>query len=337
MFWSLDPDFPSPSVLASLDFDAILTNSLEVMGTFKDLGVTTAFNELGVDGGLFKPDPNVSTAEKTDIVFVGSGGAILSGSKRFLKDVLLEAIDTAKTLPNARVVIYGSSWGDIPEFSPYWGGVLPQSSLPSVYSSAMLVLGCTMDAQRDAGMVNNRVYEVLAAGTPFLTERFQGVEGVCEGVCWFYKEEDVRGTVKESIVEIYKTGVKEREERGERGREIVVEGFGYGERLRKFVDIYHELGEGGKNRVGKPKLLFVTEVGWWGWGGWASIDYIKGDYDVTVKNVEEVGGEGWWLGWAMIVGVGRGGGEVDMLMMNKVRVGGGMGGRSGGELSEGSA
>jgi spore maturation protein CgeB len=33
-----------------------------------------------------------------------------------------------------------------------------------------------MDAQRDYGMLNNRVFEVLASGVPLLTERFEALE-----------------------------------------------------------------------------------------------------------------------------------------------------------------
>lgn len=49
-----------------------------------------------------------------------------------------------------------------------------------MYSQAMAVLGMTMDGQRDAGMINNRVFEALACGregqSRFIAEYFPELE-----------------------------------------------------------------------------------------------------------------------------------------------------------------
>ena len=241
VFWSLDPDFPTPDILVTLDFDAILTNSREVEEIFKVKGVTTAYNELAVDSQVFRPLPH--EGRRTDIVFVGSGGAITAGAKQFLEEALQAAIEASKTLPDTRVVIYGSSWDSFPEFAPYWKGVLPQSDLAKVYSDALVVLGSTMDSQREAGMVNNRVYEVLSTTTPLLTEKFGGIEGVCDGVCLYYDVGSVQDSVKKGIEDAYIMGEEERAERGARGRERVVKEHGYGGRLQKFVDVLWDMEE----------------------------------------------------------------------------------------------
>jgi len=57
-----------------------------------------------------------------------------------------------------------------------------QEDLCCVYSKAMAVLGMTMDGQREAGMINNRVFEGLACGpegeSRFLAEYFPELEEV---------------------------------------------------------------------------------------------------------------------------------------------------------------
>ncbi|GMH56126.1 hypothetical protein TrRE_jg2360, partial [Triparma retinervis] len=326
IFWSLDPDFPTPDVLVTFDFDAILTNSREVEEIFKAQGVKTAYNELAVDSQVFRPLSR-GGGKKTDIVFVGSGGAIVSGAKKFLKEALLAAIETSKSLPDTRVVIYGSSWSSFPEFVPYWEGVLPQSDLSKVYSDALVVLGSTMDTQREAGMVNNRVYEVLSTSTPLLTEKFDGVRAVCEGVCLYYEVGSVWGGVKKGIEDAYNMGEGERAERGAKGRDRVVEEHGYDGRLQKFVDVFWELeegkeGEGGGrgHRKSMPKVLFITEVGWWRWGGWGALEAMKSDFDVEVQTIESIAAStasNKWLGYNFVIGIGSLGGPVDHLLRSE--------------------
>ena len=76
----------------------------------------------------------------------------------------------ARTGDAVKLSIYGSSWDQLPEFAPYYRGVAPVSTLPTIYANARAVLAVTMDEQRDFGMLNNRVFEVLSAGAPMISE-----------------------------------------------------------------------------------------------------------------------------------------------------------------------
>ena len=121
------------------------------------------------------------------MVYVGSAGGI--DSKRMLAPLLRETVRLhALSSPPSSSSSFSSSsssaaaadgegyafpplvpgmgWQGFPEFEPYWKGVLPHArgALGQVYGAAAAVLGATMDGQRNYGMVNNRVFEVLASG-----------------------------------------------------------------------------------------------------------------------------------------------------------------------------
>lgn len=57
-----------------------------------------------------------------------------------------------------------------------------QEDLCCAYSQALAVLGVTMDGQRAAGMINNRVFEALACSrhgqARLMTEPFEEVEQI---------------------------------------------------------------------------------------------------------------------------------------------------------------
>lgn len=46
----------------------------------------------------------------------------------------------------------------------------------AVYGRALAVIGVTMDAQRESGMINNRVFEAMSVGAPLISEHFPALE-----------------------------------------------------------------------------------------------------------------------------------------------------------------
>ena len=86
------------------------------------------------------------------------------------------------------LVVYGKGWESDPEFAPYCKGVLPMEDLADVYRASGVVLGATMDAQRDAGMVNNRVFEVMATGTAFISDHFEALEAIFGDLVLYHKK-----------------------------------------------------------------------------------------------------------------------------------------------------
>ena len=74
------------------------------------------------------------------------------------------------------------------------GGVLPKDDLARLYSSARFVLGVTMDAQREHGMINNRVFEALSCGATFVTEHFDALEQMFGGTMLYARRRGDRKT-----------------------------------------------------------------------------------------------------------------------------------------------
>jgi GT2 family glycosyltransferase/spore maturation protein CgeB len=74
-----------------------------------------------------------------------------------------------------RLDIYGKGWEKVRGMSKYARGVVPYGALPSIYSSAKLVLDDTSGPTLPYGAVNCRVFDALAAGTLVVTNCEAGV------------------------------------------------------------------------------------------------------------------------------------------------------------------
>jgi spore maturation protein CgeB len=65
-------------------------------------------------------------------------------------------------------------------------GDTTQEALCCAYSQARAILGVTMDGQRAAGMINNRVFEALACGrggqARFIADYFPELESTLPGL-----------------------------------------------------------------------------------------------------------------------------------------------------------
>lgn len=154
-YWCLDPLFPGLNSIASLDVDGYLTNSQDVAEKLSHFA-PSAFVPLAADvEEMSSPTPWNASAP-----FVYVGSALGVATKLNLVEMLREAQNTSRGLE-----LWGSGWADVgpPDLLPSYKGLLPHGELGACYARAGAVLGATMDGQRDAGMVNNRVFEVLAA------------------------------------------------------------------------------------------------------------------------------------------------------------------------------
>ncbi|CAK5061810.1 unnamed protein product [Aphanomyces euteiches] len=156
-FFCLDPDFPGLDIIQDLDVDAFFTNSHEALDILQH---QCTLRRIHATRGY----------AITDIFNEPCAKAILGiETKRDLPTMLHEAIPFG-------LVIYGHAWNLYPEFAPYWRGVLPPEDLLDVYASAKVILGATMAGQRSSGMINNRVFEVLAAGSILISDHFDALE-----------------------------------------------------------------------------------------------------------------------------------------------------------------
>lgn len=132
----MDPKFPELRHTSALDVDGFITNSDSTKNILL-LSAPTTLIPLAVDTEAFpffaEPSRTATGALNNGlpitreshgrIVYVGAAGAI--NYKRMLDWMLREAIPYG-------LDIYGSGWQDVPEFSVYWRGVLPEGDLVSV-------------------------------------------------------------------------------------------------------------------------------------------------------------------------------------------------------------
>lgn len=134
LFYCLDPQYPGLRHVSALDVDGFLTNSHSTR-TLLLSAAPTAFVPLAVDTEAFPFYPNPPSAatdaredwmrDRNDsgrVVYVGAAGAL--DYKKMLAWMLREAAPYG-------LDIYGSGWQDVPEFSVYWRGVLPEKDLVS--------------------------------------------------------------------------------------------------------------------------------------------------------------------------------------------------------------
>lgn len=110
----------------------------------------------------FAPQPfNVSY--ESDIAFTGPHW----GANRALIDRLI-------IRPDEKFVIFGKGWHVAPHAQRYWRGPSPYDDLPTIYSSAKIVLDTAIDADPTHGLLNSRVVNALASGALVITDDIVG-------------------------------------------------------------------------------------------------------------------------------------------------------------------
>jgi len=129
-----------------------------------------------------------------DVVFCGA----LYGPNKRWRDVILPAVEVAET---ARVYGFAhedGSDGALAGAGATFGGWLPMEDVPAAYASARVAVGVTKKRQQALGMVNNRTFEVLAAGTPLVIDWFEGLEecGVARYLWPVRSPDETRETVR---------------------------------------------------------------------------------------------------------------------------------------------
>jgi len=162
---------------AVLDLDGFATNSrsaVDVLGTRHP----AIWVPLGVDPRMRRV--RTPRSEHADVVFLGSGGR---GNKSPATNH--RYLDPAKAFD---FQLWGGYWSreywdpvhrDDPaanDWHRFWRGPLRDGRIARLYSAAGVVLGHHEDTQRAAGMWNNRVFEALAVGAPFICDRAAGLE-----------------------------------------------------------------------------------------------------------------------------------------------------------------
>lgn len=147
-----------------LEVDGFLTNSKTLLVKLSQLH-PTLYLPLGAP--IVAPNNNAVKPQYTHQV-------VYLGQPAFHKKSKLHAM-LAEARPYG-LIIYGSKDWASTEFRECYRGVLPPGDIQDLYRAVNIVLAVTVDSQKELGMINNRVYEALAAGAVVLTDHFRVLE-----------------------------------------------------------------------------------------------------------------------------------------------------------------
>lgn len=169
LFWWLtmhfDPDFGERTVRPAR-FTTVATNSTTALARLRAWGrhraallhLAAARDDLGPEPGAPRRHP---------VVYLGVGRH---------KDRAQQAAMLGPALAHG-LVIRGTRWEDGP-WAPWWRGPLAAGGEAALYADARAALVLTERTQAAMGMINNRPFEVLAAGTAGIAWHFPELEAL---------------------------------------------------------------------------------------------------------------------------------------------------------------
>jgi glycosyltransferase involved in cell wall biosynthesis len=99
-----------------------------------------------------------------------------------------------------RPAIYGSGWHDLVDPGLVVADHVDNASLPVVYSSAGVVLNDHWDTMRGWGFVSNRIFDVLACGTPVISDDLPEVHELFDDTVPTYRDPDELGKAVAAVL-----------------------------------------------------------------------------------------------------------------------------------------
>jgi hypothetical protein len=239
MLWVLN----HPELLdefGALEFDGFLSNSraaVEALGRTRP----TAWCPLGVDREWVERP--AQARYRAEVTYLGSGGI---GNKDPL--TTHRYLDPAKSFDFG---LWGSNWSadywapvhredpGANDWHRHWRGPLAVGEEASLYGSAGVVLGYHADGQREWGMWNNRVFEVLASGATLISDRAAGIEEeLGDGLVLTDGGEETAAHISRLLGQ-----PQERQHIAEAGRRLVMARYTYDHSVARIVDHYRVLCE----------------------------------------------------------------------------------------------
>jgi Glycosyl transferases group 1 len=171
------------------------------------------------DHRRFAPRP-VEPAHRHDVTIVAK-------SRDVMRPVVADALAAG-----LRPHLYGSGWRDLVDAELVVADHVDNELLPTVYSSAGVVLNDHWRTMRAWGFVSNRLFDVLACGTPVISDRVDGVGELFGGAVLEYgTPAELRALVDDVLAD--PGGARQR---AERGRRIVLARHTVDDRARQLLD-----------------------------------------------------------------------------------------------------
>ena len=140
-----------------------------------------------------------------------------------------------------RPAIYGSGWDDLIEPGLVVSDHVDNDELPIVYSSAGVVLNDHWDTMRAWGFVSNRIFDVLACGTPVISDEIPEITELFGGAVPTYRTSAELGAlVRDALAD-----PEAARARAATGRAIVLANHTFDHRARQLIDLLdqHQMGD----------------------------------------------------------------------------------------------
>jgi hypothetical protein len=102
------------------------------------------------------------------------------------RDVLRSSVADALSV-GLRPALYGDGWRTLVDPALVVADYVPNETLPRVYSSAGVVLNDHWRTMQRWGFVSNRIYDVLACGTPVISDPVPGLAELFDGAVLEYR------------------------------------------------------------------------------------------------------------------------------------------------------
>ncbi|HKA84199.1 MAG TPA: glycosyltransferase [Acidimicrobiales bacterium] len=170
------------------------------------------------DQRRFRPRP-VDPAHRHDVTIVAK-----------TRDVRRPVVSDALAA-GLRPAIYGGGWRGLVAPGLVVADHIDNEALPVVYSSAGVVLNDHWRTMRAWGLVSNRLFDVLACGTPVISDPVDGIDELFDrAVLEYHSPDELRALVDEVLAD-----PKAAHQRADRGRKVVLANHTFDHRARQLL------------------------------------------------------------------------------------------------------
>ena len=180
------------------------------------------------DHRRFHPRP-VDVAHQHDVTIVAK-------TRDVLRPVVADALAAG-----LRPCIYGGGWQHLVDPELVVADHVDNQVLPVVYSSAGVVLNDHWRTMQAWGFVSNRLFDVLACGTPVISDPVEGVDELFDGAVLEYRSVD---ELRAMVVDVLADPAHARR-RVEQGRKLILANHTLDHRARGLIDSLAQLATGG--------------------------------------------------------------------------------------------
>jgi hypothetical protein len=171
------------------------------------------------DHRRFRPRP-VDPVHRHDVTIVAK-------TREVLRPVVSDALAAG-----LRPAIYGGGWRGLVDPGLVVADHIDNEALPVVYSSAGVVLNDHWRTMRAWGFASNRLFDVLACGTPVISDPVDGMDELFDrAVLEYHSPDELRALVDEVLAD-----PEAARQRAERGRKVVLANHTFDHRARQLLD-----------------------------------------------------------------------------------------------------